>query len=302
MLRSTLTAALTVVVGCSLAYATPLSVDIIDHDFTFDVPYYEYPQTGAVMSAVYDYNGKNPDMLYLTQNGAGSHNVPSYAYAGVLPQVPPNPPGIAAATPPAPSSWLYPTFFTMQHGAKLEIEMEFLTNDGPYTNPAGDIFDVSLVGTQGFLRITGWIGTQGWPAGILYPDPQPTGGGPNDIVLLEIEFDTVTLLARAGHPTADLIEGAGRLKTLLGWNIADLAGQFPELEEMDGVTFFKFMLPDAAGALFPLPQGKGYDPLTDYEWNPALGRISGETGVGIPEPAAMTLLLLGLPFVFRRRR
>ena len=288
------------------AQAMPLSVDIVDHDFTFDVPYYQNPAAGTVQSAVYDYNGAAMDSLSLTMNNlpetavAGTHNAASYVYSGLLPQVPPNPPGIPGATPPTASPWLYPLFFTTQYGAKLEIQMDFDANDGPYTNPAGDKFDVSLTGHGGFLRITGWIGTQGWPTGILYPDPQPSGM-PNDIVLLEIEFENVSLLARAGHPTADLIEGAGKVKTLLGWDVNALQ-QYPEFGEHDGVTFFKFILPDTQAALFPLPEGENYDPLEDYNWDTIYGRISGETGIGTPEPATLCMLALGGLVLIRRRR
>ncbi|MCD4698969.1 MAG: PEP-CTERM sorting domain-containing protein, partial [Phycisphaerae bacterium] len=244
-------------------------------------------------------NGMAPDLLHLTA-AAGWHNTASYSYAGNLPQVPSGPLG----TPPTASSWLYPLFMTTQYGARLEIEMEFDANDGPYVNPAGDIFDVSLVGKRGFLRITGWIGPQSLPITPLYPVPLPSGQ-PQDIVLLEIEFDAVSLLARAGHETADLIEGFGEVKTLLGWNMMELAGQFPELEEMDGVTFFKFMLPDTNAALFPLLHGAVYDPLEDYGWNPAYGHISGEAGLGtdVPEPATLMLLGLGgIGVLLRRRR
>jgi len=293
------------------ALAEPLGVNIIDHDFLFHVPYYQNPDTGIVRSAVYDYNGAAPDSLSLTVNSpgtavAGTHNVGDYTYSGQLLQVPPNPQGIGGtgATPPVASPWLYPLFFTIQHGAKLEIQMDFNTNDGPYTNPTtGDRYDVSLTGQSGFLRITGWIGSQGWPAGVLYPDVLP-GGTPNDITLLEIEFKDVSLLARAGASTADLIEGAGEVKTLLGWDMQELAGQLPELAEMDGVTFFKFMLPDTQAALFPLPGGESYNPMNDYGWDTAYGGISGEAGLGdiAPEPATMTLLGIGALGLLRRRR
>lgn len=289
--------------------AAPLSVNILDHDFTFHVPYStdgEVPP--SVSSAVYEFNGSAPDVLRLTdlnlagEGPAGWHNVASYGYSGVLPQVSSGP---GFSSPPAASPWLYPTLFTSQFGARLELEMHFDSNDGPYVNPAGDTFDVSLNGGAGFLRITGWIGTQGWPTGILYPDPQP-GGMPNDVVLLEIMFDQVSLLARGGHSTADLIEGAGQVTMAMGYTIEELS-QMEQFYDMDadGVTFFKFMLPDMDGVLFPQLAAAPYDPLQDYGLTAAYGSISGEAGVGgyLPEPASLAILAIGgLAVVIRRRR
>ncbi|MGC9454454.1 MAG: PEP-CTERM sorting domain-containing protein [Phycisphaerae bacterium] len=297
---------------CALAVnlqAAPLSVNILDHDFTFHVPYStdgEVPP--SVSSAVYEHNGSAPDVLRLTdpnlvgEAAAGWHNVASYGYSGVLPQVSPSP---GFSTPPGASPWLYPTFFTCQSGARLELEMHFDSNDGPYVNPAGDRFDISLTGGTGFLRITGWIGTQGWPTGILYPDPQP-GGMPNDVVLLEIMFEQVSLLARAGHSTADLIEGAGQVTMAMGYTIEELS-QMEQFYDMDadGVTFFKFMLPNMDSVLFPQLAAAPYDPLQDYGLQAAYGAISGEAGVGVylPEPATLAMLAMGgLAVVTRRRR
>ena len=274
-------------------FAVPLSVNILDHDFTFDVPYYTNPTNGDIGSAVYDFAGAGPDVLRLTQPNlqgegpAGWHNAASYVFANVLSQVPGG---------PAASQWLYPLFFTGQYGAKLEIELPFSTNDGPYVNPAGDKFDISLNGEGGFLRITGWIGTQGWPGGPLYPTPPAGGGPPTDITLLEIQFTETSLLAREDTDTADLIEAMGQVTMLLGQDVS----QFPELS--DGVTFFKFMLPDSNGAIFPVSAAAPYDPLFDYQLLPVYGRISGEAGIGLPEPATMSLLAVGGLMLIKRRR
>jgi hypothetical protein len=274
------------------ALAEPLSVNIIDHDFTFDVPHYTDPTSGNIGSAVYDFNGAGADTLRLTQAQpnsqgeilAGTHNVASYAYAGILS---PNP--VPAITP---SQWLYPLAFgQLQYGAKLEIEMSFDKNDGPYINQTtGDQFEISLTGTGqgvGFLEITGWVG------------PQTIGGGPLtaiDITLLRIDFDKTSLLARAGSDTIDLIEAKGTVTMLLGENVAGL----PEMNL--GSTFFKFMLPDVNGSIFPTLAGAVYKPMgVDYGLNPAYGRISGEAGL-VPEPATMSLLGLGGLAMLKRRR
>ena len=311
-----------IVLFAAAGVAAPLSVNIIDHDFTFDVPYFVDPQTGLTSSAVYDYNGAAPDILRLTQRNlpgegpAGDHNAASYAYAGIMPQVTPGPipssPPAIGTTPPLASPWLYPLYYTAQFGANLEIELMFNSADGPYVNPAGDTFDISLVGQLpknepiGFLRITGWIGNQSvFPANPpTFPDPPAAGGGvPQDIVLLEIAFTKATLLARAQNDTADLVEATGRVNTLLGWDINELVASNPveweSLRELVGVTFFKFMLPSTGGVIYPTAD---YDPLVDYpNLRPVFGRISGEAGV-IPEPASMFLLGLGGLALLRRRR
>ena len=110
-----------------------------------------------------------------------------------------------------------------------------------------------------------------------------------------------SLLAREDNNTADIIEAEGQVTTLLGLNIDALKGSFPELEELTmGATFFKFILPDANGAIFPSGAAP-YDPLADYQLDPLYGRISGEAGV-VPEPTTMSLLALGGLAVLRRRR
>lgn len=308
-----------VLVFGSAGLAAPLSVNVVDHDFTFDVPYFVNPLKGDISSAVYDYNGKGPDVLRLTQpivlgeGPAGDHNAASYAFAGLLPQVPAGliPPGpIVGSTPPVPSNWLYPLYYTAQFGAKLEIELTFNNADGPYVNPAGDKFDISLIGQLpqdapvGFLKITGWIGNQGLVpnAPPTFPDAPPAGGVPADIVLLEIVFTKTTLLARANNDTADLVEARGHVSTLLGWSVEELAATDPvnweSLREYAGVTFFKFMLPNTGGVIYSNPD---YHPLTTDIQGSVYGRISGEAGL-IPEPASMSLLVLGGLAALRRRR
>ena len=287
---------LSISVFAGSALAVPLSTTVIDHDFTFDVPHYVNQASGDIGSAVYDFAGSGPDMLRLTDSNlqgegpAGHHNVASYVYAGILPQVPPSiigGPGVSV--PPTASQWLYPLFFTTQYGAKLEIELLFDANDGPYTN-GGDTFPISLTGKSGRLTITGWIGTQGFPTGVLYPS-----GAPQDITLLDIQFTKTSLLAREDNDTADLIEAEGQVITLLGQDIS----QFPELTQ--GATFFKFMLPDINGTIFP-STASPYDPMSDYQLDPVYGRISGEAGVTVPEPATMSLLGLGALAMIKRRR
>ena len=54
--------------------------------------------------------------------------------------------------------------------------------------------------------------------------------------------------------------------------------------------------------LFPLLAAAPYNPLYDYGLPAAYGAISGEAGVGIPEPATLGLLALGGLAMLRRRK
>ena len=282
MSRSVVWGAL-VVLGTLLGsvQAAPLSVRIEDHDFSFDVPF----------QAVYDYDGAQPD--HLSVHTEPGHFVMNYTYSGSLPTVPTNPHGVPPAASPNP----YPLYSSQPilFAANMDLDMYFTVNDGPYTNPNNDTFEISLVGNAGHLTITGWIATPGFPPAPLYPSPGP---GP-DIVLLDIDLFQVTLLARDNEDRADLIEGIGRINTLLGVDLSDW-------EAAEGTTFFKFIAPFAS-PVFPVVPGALYEPCVDYGWDPLSGRISGEAGAGylfVPEPATLGLILSGGVGVFlvRRRR
>ncbi|MFA6134055.1 MAG: PEP-CTERM sorting domain-containing protein [Phycisphaerae bacterium] len=276
MVRSTFFAvSLALLLLATSVHAGPISVRIDDHDFTFDV----------ALDAVYAYDGGSPD--HLSVHKTNGHYAGQYTYTGVLPTVPAG----ALGAPPAPSADPYPLYSgsPVQFAANLDLDMYFVANDGPYTNPAGDSFAVSLNGTQGHLTITGRVATQGFPAGWLYPTANVNG----DITLLDIEFSRVTLLARAGSSTADLVEGIGQVKTLLGVDVSDN----PELNS--GGTFFKFIAP--VGTNLFASAAAPYDPLVSTLFSEISGRASGEAGL-IPEPATLFLLAMGGLAMLRRRR
>ncbi|MGB2755014.1 MAG: hypothetical protein WBD75_00515 [Phycisphaerae bacterium] len=138
--------ALAVLVFAAAAHAAPLSVRIEDHIFSFEGPKY----------ANYLFNGAAADQLRF--GTSANHLVHGYTYEGTVPTVPGGPP--ASADP-------YPVYSgtPIKLGGKLEMNLVFTANDGPYINPALDTFHVSLVGDTGNLKITGWFGTQTLPTG-----------------------------------------------------------------------------------------------------------------------------------------
>ena len=260
------------------AHAAPLSVRIGDHDFSFDVPY--WPTPPGPWGAVYNFNGAAPDSLTVLppQVPNPNHYAVSYSYTGTVPTVPGGP--LASAFP-------YPITNTATFGGDLKLDMTFAINDGPYVAPTGDRFDISLVGTSGSLTITGQIWSQGFP----FPAPiYPAAPVPNDIVLLNIIFDKVTLLARTNEDRIFKIEGVGDIMMLLG--------EPPQIFPVEkGVVAFDFIAKNPFGPIFTKPD---YSPTDDITMA-ILGDISGHTGV--PEPATVAMLAIGgLALVLRRRR
>jgi len=251
--------------------AAPLSVSIEDYTFSFNVD----------ADARYDFAGAAADHLYVPA-AAEQHYVEGYVYSGKVPAVP-------GAPPPSPDPYpVYSGGAPVAFAGNMELDMFFTSNDGPYTN-GPDTFQVSLVGNTGGLKITGWLATQGFPPAPLYP-----AGAPLDITLLEIEFDQVTLLAREGADTADLVEGAGTLKTLLGEDPAALG--LPT----DGVVYFKFEAPTGS-SIFPALAPAVYDPMVDYSLATVQNAdILGHTGV--PEPASLLLMGAGCAVLLATRR
>jgi len=270
------------------AYASPLSVRIDDHDFTFDMPYWEDENWGAA----YDYHGADPDELYVdSRHGpAMNHYVGTYSYMGKLPTVATAAQGNPYGDPPVPSPFPYPVANDdgsgFIFGGDLELSMTFSHNDGPYVDAnTGDVFDISLVGSEGYLMVTGRI-LDPVSFKLLYPD---TGV---DTVLFVIDFTSVSLLARVNEDRIFLVEGKGDLKTLLGHDVpAD-----PRLPDT-GVTFFKFFAENPQSPIFT---DALYQPTDDVE---ALfvGHLAGE--VAVPEPGTLALLTLGgVAIVSSRKR
>ena len=262
---------LAVLVFAAGAQAAPLSVRVEDHDFSFDVPYWSKPP--GPWGAVYSFNGAAPDSLTI-QSSNPNHYAVSYSYTGPLPTVPGGP--LASAFP-------YLVTNSATFGGDLKLDMTFAFNDGPYADPiTGDRFDISLFGTSGSLTITGQILTQG------FGTPFPASG---DSVLLKIDFDKVTLLARLNEDRIFKIEGVGDLKTLLGVDVPQL------LPAERGVVAFDFIAKNPLGSIFTNPN---YSP-TDNVTTVILGDINGHAG--LPEPATVAMLAIGgLALVLRRRR
>lgn len=283
------------------AHAAPLSVQIADHTFTFDVPYWAAESWGAV----YDYKGTAPDELYVDSRNAPdpNHYVGTYSYMGKLPTVPTAIQGNPNGDPPAPSPFPYYVSYGGTTGGDLRLSMEFDTNDGPYVDGSGDRFDINLGGDTGYLTITGRILDQVLLTS-LYPDPAASPPA-DDIELLKIEFTAVSLLARVNEDRIFLVEGEGKLKTLLGYDPATVG--IPDA----GVTFFKFFVeePDVESPdeqsdwwIFTNPD---YDPLIDLANASDVSRFIGHIpgAAAVPEPGTVALLSLGaIAIVAHRRR
>ena len=241
----------------SVASAIPISVTVDDYAFTFDTEFL----------VNYQFNGAAPDVLTTAPQNATTE-VGLYRYLGIdgATDMLGNPIGF------------YPVWGSaapLIFGGDLELEMVFNGADGPYTAPGGDQLDISLTGTAdaqtpsvGYLRVTGIIGT-----------PTPSG---NPITLLEIQFDATSLIARAGEDVADLVEGIGTLTQLLGVDVT--------AQGRTGVVTMK-LYADGGAVIFPIPPAENYDPMQDHGLSDLLGRIAGEAG--IPEPASLSVLLLG---------
>jgi len=265
-----------VVMLATAAHASPMSIRIGDHDFSFDVPVFE--ESGAV----YDYRGDLPDQLTVTAPISGSRCVSSYSYTGMLPSV---------NGAPSASAFLYPVVSSAGYfGGSLEMQMTFELNDGPYVAPSGDAIDISLTGKDTIgdhITITGQI----WDPNMLAAAPKfPAPPAPQDIVLLDITLEEVSLMARVNEDRLYLVEGKGRVTTLLGEDVSTN----PVLPQV-GVTFFKFFAEDEGAAMFDESGSTSYNPLEDYGDDVVHGHISGEVGV-VPEPMTIVMLLSGIPF------
>jgi hypothetical protein len=264
------------VLSSAVTQGAPLNVTIEDHDFTFDVA--NAPDWQVFASYNYEVPlAQDPARDLLTVNLPCGHYVHGYTYTGKIP----------TASPVAPSPHAYPVYAGTQpamFGGNLDLAMLFDMNDGPYTNGA-DTYDISLYNDPnkdaGHVTITGWLATQSWPPSALHPNP------PADVTLLDIDLESVSLLAKAGSDRIFKVEGIGTVTTLLGEDVQ---------EELTGTIYYEFMA-DPGTVIFPA----GYDPLAATDQSPVQGRISGEAGI-IPEPATFSLLALGGLLALHRRR
>ena len=220
-------------------------------------------------AASYNYNGSAADHLTVA---AGGNEVGSYRYLGASTDFAGNGVGFF----PVWSSSAPLTF-----GGDLVLDLSFDANDGPYTNPGGDKL-LSLTGKDGHLTITGIVGT-----------PLP-GAAAVPTTLLDITFYATSLVTHTGGiGVVDLVEASGTINTIFGKQ---------QQSQLGGVVFLKFFATDPFSTVFANP---AYDPLADTAAAARNGRVSGETGWSltfVPEPLSLSVLMLGLPAVLRRRR
>lgn len=268
MVRFTILSA-AILITASLCTAAPLGVRIADHDFTFDTDFI----------AKYSFNGASADTLTIEEpegtETSGNGSVSSYRFAGTTQDFAGNGTGFFPI-------WEIGNTF----GGDMDVRLSFDANDGPFTS-GGTTSPVSLTGTSGTLLMKGILGV---PPGFTPPP------GASPVTLLQIDFDRTSLIGRdatsVDGSVIDLVEASGTVRTLAGQNVSS--------QGLRGVIFFKFMAP-AGTTIFNTTNGAAYDPLAATSASAILGRASGETGV-VPEPIALSILLLGLPAILRRAK
>lgn len=218
-------------------------------------------------TASYNYNGAATDHLTVL---AGGNEVGSYRHLGASPDFAGNGVGFFP---------VWSSSAPLMFGGDLVLDLSFDANDGPYTNPGGDKL-LSLTGKDGHLTITGIVGTP-------LPSVAPT-------TLLDITFFATSLVSHTGAiGVVDLVEASGTINTIFG--------QQPQSQQ-GGVVFLKFFATDPFSTVFA---NSSYDPLADTTAQTKAGRVSGETGWSlsfVPEPLSLSVLMLGLPAILRRRR